>query len=156
VRSTTLAAINSTVMKFLVLIFFVLSNCELLSQDLVDSRLNFQVICGAGAETSIEIQEFKKIIELNDSGAINKKLISGTRIEKVLAALTLKFYQSKGSRQLTENQSETIRQISKFEDKFSLCFTCTFHQHGTIKQLFYRKRFSLSNSILENYLTQPL
>jgi len=143
-------------MKFVAFIFSLFVSSHGQAQDKPGDKLNLEILCGSGAQTSKDIQAFKIIVDLNDTTAISNKLFVGSKLEQVLSAITLRYYQTSGSFLLTEGQEKRIREISKFKDKFSLCFTCTFHQEGSVKRLFYRRNHLSSYSIIETFLSNKL
>ena len=122
------------------------------SQKKVSEELNLEIICGSGAYTAGEIQTFKYIVDRKDTLALRNKLFAGSRLEEVLAAITLKYLQSVDSIHLTQEENKKFDQISKYKDRFSLCFTCTFQQEGMVKDLFNRKKYSASYEIIESFL----
>jgi len=67
-------------LKFLTLILGVHLSFALQGQS-VKEKLYFRVICGAGGQSSKEIDSFKSISSLKDSAEIKKKLFTGSDIE---------------------------------------------------------------------------
>jgi hypothetical protein len=114
--------------------------------------IEFWVTCGAGAQTSEEIQLFQKLNKLNNYSTIRQKLFNGNEVETVLSAIILKHYLINNLIELTQAELDKIDQIAKSKKKYSLCFTCTFHEAGTLKQLFTKKGHSydlLTHSLLD-------
>jgi hypothetical protein len=126
------------------------------SQNKTRDTLYIEISCGFGAQTSKAIQSFKTIVDLNDTAAIQNKLFADSKLEQVLAAITLKYYKRLSPLRLTDSQEKKLQEISKFKDKFSLCFTCTFQQQGTVKELFNRKEYVGSYSVIESFLSNRL
>jgi hypothetical protein len=124
------------------------------SQDKTSDELYFDISCGFAAQTSKEIQAFKSIVDLGDTAAIADKLYLGSKLEQILAAIVVRYYQKNASFRLTKDQEKRMREISNLKYKFSLCFTCTFRQKGIVKELFDKKRYLASYSIIEYYLTR--
>src|SRR5439155_7273111 len=143
-------------MKFVVFILCMFATVSGQSQNKSRDTLYFEILCGFGAQTSKAIQTFKTIVELNDTAVIQNKLFADSKLEQVLAAITLRYYKTTSPLRLTESQEKKIQEISRFKDKFSLCFTCTFHQKGTVKELFNGKNYSGSYSIIESFLSNRL
>ena len=143
-------------MKIVAFILCVFVAVQGQSQEKIVDELNLQIFCGYGAQTSKDIQAFKTFVALNDTINLRNKLFDGSKLEQILSAITLKHYQVNGSLQLTQLEQKKVVEISKLKDKFSLCYTCTFHQEGTVKELFSRRKYSSSYAIIESFLSNKL
>jgi hypothetical protein len=126
-------------MKILLLLFLLLTSMTSGAQN-EDFRIRFAVTCGAGAQTSNEIAAYKQLNEQKDYKSIREKLFTGNPLEQVLSVILLKYYSSTAVIELTKQEFKKIEQITKSKERFSLCFTCTFAEEGTIKQLFANKK----------------
>ena len=138
-------------MKVRVLILALLSTNLLMSQKL-ENKLDFQIMCGFAAYTSADIQDFKTFVDQKDSVTIKNKLFEGAEIEQILSAIILKHYNENSFLKLSKSEMGKIIEVSKSKSKFSICFTCTFQQEGTVKQLFNQKDYLPSYNIIEEYL----
>lgn len=139
-------------MKFEALILALLFTNLSYSQPNNDGPIYFQVTCGGGAQTTAEIQTVKKLITLKDSTTIRKKLFEGSKLEQILSAIVLKQYYAEGFLKSSPEELKKIRQISNSKWKFTLCFTCTYHEQGKVKHLFHNKRNLFSYDIIKIYL----
>jgi len=133
-----------------------LATVGLFAQEKVEDDLNFEIFCGSGAHISKGIVLFKEIVDTHDTIALRKKLFADTKLEQILTAITLTYYRGNTHLRLTRNEQQKIKEISKFKDKFSVCFTCLFYQQGTVKQLFNRKKYLESYAIIESFLSDKL
>src|SRR4026207_947085 len=100
-------------MKVLVIILIILATTKLHSQNKPESELNFQIFCGHLAQTSKDIRSFKEIIDLKDTAFILKKLLKGSKLEQILSAITLKYYQASIGIELTKVEQKRLNQISR-------------------------------------------
>ena len=139
-------------LTFIYLLFSLVSFSQKSNTDIV----GFDVFCGAGAQTSKEIQVFQKLNDSKNYSAIRKKLFEGTSTEEVLSAILLIEYSSNKLVELTQGELDKINQIAKSERKFSFCFTCTFHEKGTLEQLFAKKRLFPVYELMKRSLLNTL
>lgn len=143
-------------MKYIAFILCIFVSVYGQSQENIASTLSIEITCGFASQTSQDIQAFKSLINLNDTTAIRNKLFEGSKLEQILTAIILRYYKVNGLLRLTEDQQKKIIEVSKLKDRFSLCFTCTFHQEGTVKKLFNDKKYFNSYSIIERFLLERL
>jgi hypothetical protein len=139
-------------MKFRVLILAILLTHSVYSQNSSKEPLYIQITCGSGAQTTKEINRFKEEAQLKDSSIIKKKLIEGLEFDQVLSAIILWHYYLNRQVTLSPIEYKKITEISKSKRKFELCFTCTFHEKGTLKDLFNEKKAMCSYTIIKEYL----
>jgi hypothetical protein len=143
--------------QFILLLFILQPGNNIYGQATKNTQVYFQVICGAGGYTSKEIASFRSsYCKLEDSSDLRAKLFYGSALEQILSAIILQHYYSEAQLKLSKNESDKIKQISKSKAKFSLCFTCTFQQEGTLKQLFNSQKYSTSLGILKEYLLNKI
>ena len=136
-------------MKLLLFIIgFILSHISFGQKE--KEQLYFRVFCGGGAQTSKEIKSFKLISSLKDSVEIKTKLLEGSDLEQILSAIILTYYYSNGTLKLSHPLREKINNLSKSRRKFILCYTCTYHEEGTLKKLFKKKTAAFI--IIKGYL----
>lgn len=109
------------------------------SQSGEKGTIRFAVTCSAGAYTSPEIEDFKLLNEQKDYKTIRSKLFAENWKEQVLSAILLKHYSSTGRIELSKQELEKVHQIAKSGKRFFFCFTCSFSEEGTLKQLFAGK-----------------
>lgn len=136
-------------MKCIVFLLSIFLSCTCIGQS-EKEKLYIKVICGAGTQNSEEIESFKLISSAKDSAEIRNKLIVGSDIEQVLSAILLLHYSSNGIFKLSHNELTKIKILSKSRRKFILCFTCTYHEEGTLKKLFKQKLAAFE--IIKQYL----
>jgi hypothetical protein len=139
-------------MKFRVLILVLLLTNHAFPQEGYKEPLFLSISCGFAAQTDQEIVNFRHHASLKDSVIIKKYLHDGSDLEQVLSAILLRYYYSKGQLQLSTYELRIISAISKSKRKYELCYTCTFQEKGTIKDLFKKKNETASYSIIEGYL----
>lgn len=123
-------------MKSLLTTIYLFVSISSFSQINNSEIIQFDVLCGAGAKTSKEIEDFKILNSLKNFDVIRKKLVEGSYMEQVLSTILLNYYQTNKIVDLTKTELRAITQIEKSRRKYSLCFTCTFQKEGTLKQLF--------------------
>ena len=139
----------------LTLVYFLVSVCSFSQKGNADI-LHFSVVCGFGAQTSEEILAFHKLNNLKEYSMIRKMLLEGTDIEKVLSTIILKEHYLNNRVELTSIELDKINQIAKSNRRFSLCFTCTLQEDGTLKQLFTKKRLLPIYEIIKESLFSSL
>jgi len=139
-------------MKAVVLILSLFVVVQAQSQNNDGDELDLQISCGFGGKSSFEILMFKKIVDRNDTWTLRRKLFSGSKLEQILSVIMLRRLEKRNSIKLTPDELKKLEDISNLEDKFSLCYTCTFGQEGTVKQLFYSKNYLASYNIIEGFL----
>jgi hypothetical protein len=93
---------------------------------------------------------------LRDSIIIKKKLFKGSELEQVLSVIVLKHYQGNKLLELSHPEINQMRNNSRSKKKFTLCYTCLFHQQGTEKQLFGKRKYIGSYKIIRYYLINSL
>jgi hypothetical protein len=126
-------------MKKCLAIIYLLISLSSFSQKHQLEAIQFKITCGSGAFTSKEIEEFKILHTLGDVNTIRGKLIDGNDIEKVLSVIMLRHYAQNKIANITPIELKAIDRMKVSKRKFILCFTCTFHEKGTLKYFFKKK-----------------
>jgi hypothetical protein len=127
-------------MKFILYILVFFSSILSFGQNKNSNYLNFNVWCGAGAQTSLEIETFKHFNEIKNYSSIREKLFSDNLLEQVLSVILLTHYLEIREIMLTDKEQQKIKSISKSKYRFHLCFTCLSSEDGTLRQLFSGRR----------------
>lgn len=115
-------------------------------------EIDLSIYCGFGAYTSDEIKAFKNLVTGKDTLTIRHKLFNGAAIEQIMSTIVLMHYHKNGPIKLSKREADKMFHVSNWRNTFLICYTCTFQQKGTVKQLFNRKKYLASYSVVEDYL----
>lgn len=138
-------------MKFFFLVFFLLSSKVFLAQETENNSISFEIGCGWSGITSPEIFTSQELIQSKKYVLIKKRLFSGDWETAILSAISLCELERRNILFLSAEEQDQIIKISNSEREYSVCYTCTEHFQGTIKQLLTNNR-NPANILLRNRL----
>lgn len=102
------------------------------------NEISISIACGIIGYTSPEVTTLKKLDSLKNYETLRQKLFNGSDLEKLVVTIMLEEYHSSNDITLSRNEIETMKNIKKSTQKYSLCYTCTVHVNGTFADVFKR------------------
>lgn len=105
------------------------------AQQKENTGINFKLSCGFAAINSAEVNHVQQSGKFKNYTLLKQNLFSSNKAEAVLSAILLQELVAKQLTDLTTDERNRINKISSWTDKYSICYTCTGHFEGKIKNL---------------------
>ena len=116
-------------MRINILLIFFLISLSAKSQESDNKQIDFRISCGFAGMTSPEVQSIQYFMFLK------RKLFGNNNSEAILSAISLSELQSKKHLVLGADEQNKINEIKEWNIKYSLCYTCTGHYSGVVREL---------------------
>jgi len=110
------------------------------SQESDTKQIDFRISCGYAGMTSPEVKSIQHLTTKPNYIILKKKLFGNNNSEAILSAISLSELQSKKYLVLGTDDQNRIDEIKKWNIKYSLCYTCTGHYSGTVRELLQNTR----------------
>jgi hypothetical protein len=112
-----------------------------------DDLIRIAISCGIAGYTDPDIMVLKKQDRSRNYDEVRAALFNGPEVQQLVSALMLEEYEATYKITLTQAEKEKIKTFGLAGKKFSLCYSCTFHYEGPVRELF-RKKTSGDNKFM--------
>jgi hypothetical protein len=124
----------------LILIITQLAFVTLFAQKTKTDKANIELHCGWAAWSCPEVIAYKKLVAAKNYPIIKSKLTNGSLTEKVLSAIALDELTRSQQVILTNEEEILFKSIRSSKDLLEICYTCTWHYKGKIREFFHPKK----------------
>ena len=122
-------------MRINILLIFFLISLSAKSQESDNKQIDFRISCGFAGMTSPEVQSIQYFTSKKNYMFLKRKLFGNNNSEAILSAISLSELQSKKHLVLGADEQNKINEIKEWNIKYSLCYTCTGHYSGVVREL---------------------
>lgn len=109
------------------------------AQDNESKGITIRIACGFAGVTSPNIYNVRELIQSKGYFLLKRRIFSDDLATSVLSAIALKELKQQRLTDLTKDERDQINTIANTDKTYSVCFTCTGHFEGMIKELFTPK-----------------